>query len=1646
MPTLVTPSPKTLSSQKHSSSPRNPKSKVLLLPLIDEVKAILQERKVTLSYESLSVDIYVERLAHRMAHNISSHGMPENFARIIASSWIQLISHGAVVPREHDPVVETLENGEALFVLTKDSPFIVSSLTEATKRFGLTISHLLHPIFSIHQVQISLSLILFGEGGSCNIPGFRDEVSKTLIEVATVTSSFSATINSIRNFQSILTNSPLATHKDASELLNWLIDGSFIFYGLIERQSIVNANDTLKKTLGLASDRSEVSTLILSETLSDASLLNGGHFNFSEVPSQLNLDSPVVKFSRLSVTSRVVRRLPLSSFTFTCNDTTLSVIGIFSTRGSEDDARRIPILRSVFRDILVLSEAQEHSYDFGYIVETFNRMPKEIVFSLDASAIYECIALGMSVHDSSDVQVLSAIDESFRGVTLLTVIGRERFSRELKDRIQQYFEQLFDVPPGSAGYYLDFSSHPQSRLYFYLSFQDPLHARELISSLNFEQVCETLSDTSRLWKERFLELLLAQGHLVHQSEQEAENQNLAEYSDAFSVDYQATYPVETALSDVLLIESIVTPRTVAASITPITSLLETTDLHPTYSLTLVRLHTPLTVSGLLPILEHFGLEVRTGDPYRIQRSDDSEAYLQRLVVAINATHPSLKDVVDGNDAENLRAIERRLLSQDFAQCITDVVEGRNENDSLNELILTGSLPTFAIKVLRAYCGLLWQVQKTSSRQSIFSSLSSVPSAAVSLFRIFDTLFNPNIFTDRSLTERLKYASPEQDRFRDALQSIKDITIDRVLRSLFELMSSTLRTSAYINDEAIAIKLFSEKAEVLPLPRPKFEIYIHSPQFEGSHLRSAEVARGGIRWSERPEDFRSEILGLMKTQRVKNVLICPGGAKGGFVIKRLPKSPSEIRGAVEQFYKEFIRSLLSITDNRVGDSIVTPHGVLAYDGHDPYLVVAADKGTASFSDIANNIAVDEFSFWLGDAFASGGSNGYDHKKYGITARGAWEGVRRHFNDLNIDLSTSVISVIGIGDMSGDVFGNGLIYSPNIKLIAAFNHKHIFLDPLPDPQVSYCERLRLFSLPSSQWSDYDVTLVSKGGGIYGRYDKNVPVSDEVRSVLGFGDSLPSTMYGEDLIHHILRAPCDLLWNGGIGTYVKATKETHSEVNDGTNDRVRVDASMLRAKVAGEGGNLGFTQSARTEFAKRGGRINTDAIDNSGGVDLSDHEVNLKILFKPLVEAGTISLARRNEILKEVAHEVVEAVLHNNRINAQILSVAVNRSKKTIGFFQSLLRRMEKMKLIARSLDSLPHDAEIEERMTQGLGFERPELAVLIAAVKMWIKSSLLESKVIDDPYCERYLFSYFPTKIQEDFPESIRNHPLRPVIIATQLTNHCIEMLGVTFAHRMSLAYSTSASEVVKASIVASALFDIDELRANLQQLDVPQRSNDFIDIINEINHATRTATTWLLESHSSADSVSMLVSRYNPSCQRSTEGQISLLSESEVVVRELIASRAIGKGLSPKDALHLAHLSTAPNILELSFVAKIASASLEDVARVHRLLIPALSLEKILQSIAQLQPHTKWDQQLIAVSSFKLRQALGQLVRTLVKHPVVSVDDVFTILSRGTSYELLLSTIVESATDTVSAAMFAIISELLTQISVQVNEGYLADGH
>jgi glutamate dehydrogenase len=940
-----------------------------------------------------------------------------------------------------------------------------------------------------------------------------------------------------------------------------------------------------------------------------------------------------------------------------------------------------------------------------------------------------------------------------------------------------------------------------------------------------------------------------------------------------------------------------------------------------------------------------GLQVLDEHPYRIAPRGSAPVWMHDFGLLSLAPDPEI-------DVDALRPV--------FEQAFGAILRGEVENDDFNRLVVAAHVPAGEIVLLRAYAKYMRQIGFALSQAFIETTLAAHSGIARSLVELFKARFDPARAEDREA-----HIAGQMRAIEAALEGVENLSEDRVLRQTLALIQATCRTNYWRRNAAgqprpfVSFKFDPAKVPGLPEPKPMFEIFVYSTRFEGVHLRGGRVARGGLRWSDRPEDFRTEVLGLVKAQMVKNTVIVPVGSKGGFVLKKAP--PATDREAFMKegvaCYQNYLRGLLDLTDNRVGDAVQPPPHVVRHDADDPYLVVAADKGTATFSDYANAVSK-EYGFWLGDAFASGGSVGYDHKAMGITARGAWESVKRHFRGLGLDTQTTEFTVAGIGDMSGDVFGNGMLLSRQIRLVAAFDHRHIFLDPSPDAGRSFVERERMFKLPRSSWADYDAGLVSAGGGVHARTAKSIAITPEVRAALGIAEGVEA-MTPTELVNAILKAPVDLIYNGGIGTYVKAASETHAQVGDRANDALRVDGRDLRCRVFGEGGNLGCTQLGRIEFALAAGRINTDAIDNSAGVDTSDHEVNIKILLGLPIAEGEMTEKQRNALLPTMTDDVAATVLRDNVFQTQVLSVTGRIAPQLLDAQLRFMHFLEKAGRLNRAIEFLPSDEVIAERRAKGLGLTSPERAVLLAYSKIWLYDALLASPLPDEPWVATALQRYFPQALQERFANYMPRHPLRREIIATHVTNSMLNRVGSTFVHRLVETTGARTHEVVRAYLMSREIFGLVPLWQAIESLDnqVPDevQSRMLIDTSAQLERGT----TWLLRSRRLGDEMQATIDHFRPGVEALSARLPELQDADEHARVEAAVARYVADGVPRELAARVVTFDTLHATLDIAEVAGAAKQPVELVAAIYFDVANRLAMPWLREKIAGLPGDQHW---------------------------------------------------------------------------------------
>jgi glutamate dehydrogenase len=1102
-------------------------------------------------------------------------------------------------------------------------------------------------------------------------------------------------------------------------------------------------------------------------------------------------------------------------------------LGLYTTTAYKSSPADIPLLRDKVEQVLARAAFATDSHDAKGLVDIIESLPRDLLVQITGQDLFD-LAIGiLGLGERQRVRLFVTRDRLDRYVSCTLCLPRDRFRTENRERAGRILADAFGG--NQVDWRLQRSESVLVRVDYVVHCPDGVTPDYDVAAIEAQ-----IAEATRDWSDE-LRAALVTAH----GEQEG-LQLHARFGQAFPAAYRADWSAAGAVADIDRIGELIHTRR------PVLTLYRA--FGPDAGAVRAKLLSmaAVSLSDVLPTFEHLGAKVVDERPYEVAPEGGDPVWIYDFGLRCPA-----------------QALEQ--IGDRFTEAFLGVWRGEFEDDGLNGLVLAANLSGREVTVIRALARYLRQAAVAFSDSYMERTLIGNPEITRLLVRLFEARFHPD-------THDAPNAAALAEEAEAAIDAVPSLDEDRILRSFLSVLRAILRTNYYrTGASSLAFKLDSGALDLLPPPRPQFEIFVYSPRVEGVHLRGGRVARGGLRWSDRPEDFRTEILGLMKAQMVKNALIVPVGSKGGFVVKRAPKNPSreaQLREGID-CYRMFLRGLLDLTDNYLGGTVQVPEQVVRYDEDDPYLVVAADKGTASFSDIANEVGA-EYGFWLGDAFASGGRHGYDHKAMGITARGTWESVKRHFRTLGRDIQAEPFTVVGVGDMSGDVFGNGMLCSEHTRLLGAFNHLHIFLDPNPDPAASYAERRRLFELPRASWSDYDPQLISPGGGVFSRAAKVVALSAEVRSALGIKDE---RLTPAELIREMLRAPVDLLYNGGIGTYVKAREETHAAAGDKANDPVRVDGADLRCRVVEEGGNLGFTQRGRIEFALHGGaegeggRINSDAIDNVAGVNCSDHEVNIKILLGDLLGAGELDMTARNALLAEMTDAVAEEVLYASYTQTQALSVAERQARSMAGVHARLTRQLEQAGRLRREREYLPGEKAIAARRPERRGLVAPELAILMAHVKIALFESLLASDVPEDPYLRHDLERYFPAPLPDRYAEQMAGHRLRREIIATVIANQLVDRGGTTFVFRLGEETGAAPPQLARSFAVAREVFDMRSFWGAVEALDNQVSAGVQLEMLIAGRRLVERATRWLVRAHAEAIDIDVTVRRYAPGAEQ-----------------------------------------------------------------------------------------------------------------------------------------------------------------------------------
>jgi glutamate dehydrogenase len=1208
-------------------------------------------------------------------------------------------------------------------------------------------------------------------------------------------------------------------------------------------------------------------------------------------------------------------------------------LGLYTSEAYNISPRDIPVLRQKISWVMASSGLPPRGHDYKALQNILETYPRDELFQISREELLETALGVLHMQERPLIKIFVRRDPYGRFFSVLVYVPRDQYTTRLREKVMGVLRQRL----GGHG-----------EITFTTRFSESIHARthyivyvNNAESVEFDvkEIEAEIREIARSWEENLTDALKSEFG-------EEDGLRMASvYREAFPAGYKAESTPQTAVVDIRHLEAL-------SKDAPLSMILyrPQEDEEGVLRFKLYHRDAPASLSDVLPMLENMGLKVLGETPYRIQAADGVARWILDFTM-----------IPVGKGELNLNEVKQK-----FQDAFHKVWLGLADDDGFNRLVLSAGLEWREVVVLRAIAKYLWQIGFTFSQSYIEETFGRHPTIARMLVRLFEMRFEP---TTRDVKRPVQKAV---DSIREALTTVSNLDEDRIINRYIEVIMAMVRTNFYQKrqdgspKEYVSFKLAPGKIPEIPKPVPMYEIFVYSPRFEGVHLRGGPVARGGLRWSDRREDFRTEVLGLVKAQQVKNSVIVPVGSKGGFVCKRLP-APSDRDAFLAEgqaCYRGFIRGLLDLTDNLVDDKIQPPKDVVRHDGDDPYLVVAADKGTATFSDIANSIS-EEYGFWLGDAFASGGSQGYDHKKMGITARGAWESVKRHFREIGVDCQNEPFTCVGVGDMSGDVFGNGMLCSRKIKLIGAFNHMHIFIDPDPDPEVSFKERERLFNLPRSSWADYNPKLISEGGGVFERSAKSIRLTPQMQKMLGVKET---ALTPNELIRALLTAEYDLFWNGGIGTYVKASFESNTEVGDRANDAVRVNGKDLRCKIVGEGGNLGFTQRGRIEYMLKGGRGNTDFTDNVGGVDCSDHEVNIKILLNRLVAEGDLTMKQRNKLLADMTDDVAEAVLRDSYMQTQSISITESRKAKVIKELMRFLQNLERQGKIDRALEFLPSDEELLERIASGHGLTRAEICVLVAYGKMTLKEHFNKEAITKDPYFEKVLEGYFPDKLRKRFGEQLKQHRLRGPIIATVVANDMVNLMGCNFAHRMHDETGADFTEIAICFSLAREVFGMDQLWREIEALDNKVPAEIQIDALFQSQRMIRRATRWFLRHRRKDVPIAETIAYFKPDVLALEEKVASVLEEKEANDIAKQAEQLVKKGMPEKLAYRIAYLSTMFSALDIVEMTKQTGLPVTLVAEVYYKLGANLQLHWFLDQITRQPVDNHW--QAFARSAFR----------------------------------------------------------------------------
>lgn len=1434
-------------------------------------------------------------------------------------------------------------------MVAKDRPFLTDTLLMSLEEKGITVHRLFNAILSVEQhdgvitkvsqaVQSSLeadNLVLvhieIDPQTQTSLAHIREILLEKLATLDMIVGDWQAMQGKLQAVRDELTDMPIPevyhSKDEVLAFLDWIGDNNFIFMGF--REYRFGDNELELYSVG----GSGLGVLRGQETDTRSE-------SFHRLPDELKhlLSRPqailLSKSGHIAPVHRPVYMDFLGVQKFDQQGKLIGeyrFLGLLTSRAYQTSVAQIPLLREKAQSILNNMGLVKNGHAYTKIAHIINTLPRDDLFQASIDELAPIVSGIASLQDKNALRLFSRTDHYNRFVSSLVYIPKHKFDTNLRLKIQEALMEAFGGV--SSGFVNDFNEIHHVKAHFHIR-----TTPGQVNQVDIKALEQKLIDLMQDWTDDYVQALTQALGATYA------NEIAKDYLPAVPVAYQERFDVHTAVADTKRLLKLSENNPLIWRLFQAAG-----SASDELTLKLYGLDTPATLSNVLPILENFGVSVVTAQTYVFNTAQ--KAWLQEYRLKL----------------KNNMTIDLSVVREQFETALNEIWQGRVESDKLNELILTTNLDTYDVVVLRALSRYIVQARAPFSNDYIHRTLVGNCALTTLLVKFFHAKMSPVAQAD---------TKPILTEIESLLASVKSLDEDRIIRWFMDLLNAMLRTNFYQVDDngkrkdRLSFKFKASDIPHLPKPKPMFEIYVYSPRTEGVHLRGGKVARGGLRWSDRMEDYRTEILGLVKAQMVKNAVIVPVGSKGGFIVKDKSKQADRETWQKEGVacYQTYIRGLLDLTDNLVDGKIVPPANTVRHDEDDPYLVVAADKGTATFSDVANALSA-EYNFWLQDAFASGGSAGYDHKGMGITARGAWESVKRHFRLMGKDIQNKdTFTTVGIGDMSGDVFGNGMLLSQNNQLVAAFNHLHIFIDPNPDPAVAFAERQRLFNLPRSAWSDYDSRLISQGGGIFNRSDKSIAISPQMKTRFDISED---SLTPNELLNRLLKAPVDLIWNGGIGTYIKSSQEDHSEVGDRANDAIRVNGAEVRAKVVGEGGNLGCTQRGRIEYALNGGRIYTDAIDNSGGVNCSDHEVNIKILLGSVVERGDMTIKQRNDLLESMTDTVANLVLRQNYLQPQAIELSSFEAANRISEHGRFMQFLESRGRLDRAIEYLPFDDVLASRQKAHQGLTNPEFAVLLAYGKMWVYDEMLASDLPDDPYFLDELKKYFPDVLGERYFNEMVEHRLHREIICTYLTNGLVNRLGLEAVFHLYDEMGQTIADITRSYAVVRDVFGIQSVWDTLSALDnqVPARLQLEMEVV--IRQTLKSAMLWFLNNDGVAQ-VETLADKYKQKIQ-------ALLDDKAIFDNYFVANIQAGvealtaEGVTQADALQFARLPMLVYALDVVRLADTKNAPVSEVAKSYFGVVASLKMHQLQAQVASLPKSNYWDRK----ASNALKQELNR---------------------------------------------------------------------